>query len=169
MYKYFTIKYSLAWLVLTSSFIFAACGQSAQPVETSTLIPTLTPMPTSTPLPEIDLDIELPEGDAQKGFTTAIRYSCHGCHVNEAHPDSGPRFATEGEMPFILERGTIRIALPDYEGRATTDREYMIESVFLPEAYIVPGEWEKTMPTYFHQVMTDQELADILAWIETLK
>jgi hypothetical protein len=45
----------------------------------------------------------------------------------------------------------------------------MIESVFLPEAYIVPGEWEKPMPTYFHQVMTDQELADILAWITTLK
>jgi len=125
-------------------------------------------VPTSTPLPEIDLDIELPEGDAQKGFTTAVRYSCHGCHANELHPTSGPRFATDAEMPFILERGTMRIALSEYEGRATTNYEYMIESIFQPEAYIVPGDWKEPMPTTFQQRMSDQELADILAWIATL-
>jgi len=45
----------------------------------------------------------------------------------------------------------------------------MIELVFLPEAYIVPGEWKEPMPTYYRQIMSDQELADILAWIGTLE
>ena len=179
-------KYLLIWLIFVFSFINTACGSTLQstatPTAQPTLVqptatltssptpePTLTPEPTATPLPKIDLDIELPEGDAQKGFTTAIRYSCHGCHVNELHPASGPRFAADAEIPFILERGTIRIALPEYKGQATTNQEYIIESVFLPEAYLAPGEWEETMPTYFYQTMTDQELADILAWVATLK
>jgi len=131
--------------------------------------PTITTVPSPTPFPEIDLDFELPEGDAQMGFPTAVRYSCHGCHVNERHLTSGPRFISEGELPFILERGTMRISLPEYEGKATTNRQYIIESIFLPEVYTVPGKWEKPMPTYFYQIMTDQELADILAWMATLE
>ena len=165
MHRCFIVSSRLLLLVLVSAGIITACGPSVQ----ATAIPSPTPMPTSTPLPEIDLDIELPEGDPESGYLTAIRYSCHGCHVNESHPTSGPRFAADEEMPFVLERGTMRIALPEYEGKATTDWEYMIESIFIPEAYIVPSEWEKPMPTHYHLTMTDQELADILAWIATLK
>jgi len=186
MYRYFIFRFTIFLLILTLIFIITACGPSVQPTATPTVSPTLapptasmtnsptleptiTPTPTSTPLPEIDLDIELLEGDPESGYLTAIRYRCHGCHANELHPTSGPRFATDAEMPFILERGTMRIALPGYEGRATTDQEYMIESIFQPEAYIVPGDWEESMPITFQQRMSDQELADILAWIATLK
>jgi hypothetical protein len=165
MHRYIILK--IRYLPLMFAFLFVtACGPI---VPTPTPTPTHPPTPTSTPFPEIDLDMDLPEGDAEKGFLTAIRYSCHGCHVNELHPTSGPRFLADTEIPFILERGTIRVALPDYEGRATTNREYIIESVFLPEIYLAPGEWEKSMPTYFYQVMTDQELADILAWMASLE
>lgn len=179
-------RYLLIWLIFVFSFINTACGSTSQSTATPTaqptlaqptatltssptLEPTLTTVPTATSLPEIDLDIELPEGDAQMGFPTAVRYSCHGCHVNEKHLTSGPRFISDGELPFVLERGTLRIGLPEYEGRATNDQEYMVESIFQPEAYIVPGEWKESMPTTFQQRMTDQELADILAWIATLK
>jgi hypothetical protein len=146
--------------------IITACG-SIKPTPTPT--PTLTPLPTSTPFPEINLDKELPEGDPEAGYLIAIRYRCHGCHENESHTDYGPRFRADSELPFILERGTMRIKDLDYEGRATTDQKYIIESIFLPEAYIVPGEWKEPMPTTFQQRMSDQELADILAWIATLK
>jgi hypothetical protein len=159
--------YIFKHLPLLLVFLFITACSSIVP--TSTPTPTLTPLPTSTPFPEIDLNIELPEGDAESGYLIAIRYRCHGCHANELHPTSGPRFATDAEMPFILERGEMRIALSEYEGKATTNQEYMIESIFLPEVYIAPGKWEKTMPTHFHQIMTDQELADILAWIATLE
>jgi len=165
MRSYFVYIFKYLSLILVPLFI-TACGSS---VPTPTPTPTLTPLPTSTPFPEINLDKELPEGDPEAGYLIAIRYRCHGCHANELHPTSGPRFATNVEMPFILERGTMRIALPEYEGRATTDQEYMIESIFQPEAYIVPGEWKEPMPTTFHQRMSDQELADILAWVATLK
>ena len=81
----------------------------------------------------------------------------------------GPRFAPVDALPNILERGEARIALPDYQGQGTTNREYVIESILLPEAFIVPGEWDETMPTHFNQTMSEQELADILAWMATLK
>ena len=185
MRNYFV--YILKHLPLMLVFLFlTACGSFAQPTASPTAQPTLaqptatltsspTPEPTitstltSTPLPKIDLDLELPEGNPESGYLTAIRYRCHGCHVNELHPTSGPRFASDAEMPFILERGTMRIVLSEYEGRATTDQEYLIESIFQPEAYIVPGEWKEPMPTTFQQRMSTQELTDILAWIATLK
>jgi len=162
-YFVYTFKYLPLMMVL---LIITAC-ESIAPTPTPT--PTQTLLLTSTPFPEIDLDVELPDGNAEAGYLIAIRYRCHGCHVNEEHPTYGPRFTSEGEMPFVLERGFLRLALSEYEGRATNNQEYMIESIFQPEAYNVPGEWKESMPTNFQQRMTDQELADILAWIATLE
>lgn len=165
MHRY--ILFNFRYLPLVVVFLLiTACGSI---VPTPTPTPTHPPTPTSTPFPEIDLDMELPEGDAEKGFETAHLEDCRYCHFNEIHPSAGPRFTSNAEMPFILERGSMRIASPEYGGRATTDYEYVIESIFLPEAYIVPGEWEKIMPLSYHQRLTDQELADILAWMATLK
>ena len=178
-------KYSVLAFGLSISFLFTACGKAAQPTPTiipSTPIPptptsepTFTPQPTSTPestltpLPEIELNIELPEGDPEKGFLTAIRYGCQGCHANDDHPENGPRFVDTDDMPNIFERGEVRIADPDYQGQATTNFEYIIESILLPEAYFVPGEWPKAMSTFNINIITDQEIADITAWMETLE
>jgi mono/diheme cytochrome c family protein len=167
MQRTFLIKFQLLALVLASFFTVTACGSVFQPAPTPT--PTHPPTPTSTPFPEIDLDMDLPEGDAEKGLETAHLKQCSDCHTNELHPSWGPRFTSDAEMPFILERGSMRIASPEYGGRATTDYEYVIESIFLPEAYIVPGEWHGGMPLSFPQRLTDQELADILAWMATLE
>ena len=148
---------------LTVSFLVAACGETAQPV------PTITPQPTSTPLPEIELNIELPDGDPEKGYLTAIRYGCNGCHVEDDHRENGPRFTASDGLPNILERGEVRIADPEYQGKASSNYEYIIESVLLPEAYFVPGEWPEAMSTFNIHIMEDQELADILAWMKKLE
>ena len=148
---------------LTVSFLVAACGETAQPV------PTITPQPMSTPLPEIELNMELPEGDPEKGYLTAIRYRCNGCHVEDDHRENGPRFAAFDDLPNILERGEVRIADPEYQGKATSNYEYIIESILLPEAYFVPGEWPEAMSTFNIHIMEDQELADILAWMKKLE
>ncbi|MGD8753798.1 MAG: hypothetical protein PVG14_20375 [Anaerolineales bacterium] len=185
MFWNFMTRFRPLALMLTLLFLVTACGPSARPTATmtpsptdvptstptqiSTTVPSATPAPTSTPLPEIALDIDLPEGDPQKGFTTAIVRGCYGCHVDETYPSSGPRFVSTAELPHILERGEMRIALPDYKGKATTNREYIIESIFLPEAYIVPGDWKLAMPAHLGGLMTDQDLADVLAWIATLE
>jgi hypothetical protein len=167
--------------------MFSACGGTAQETPSPTSIPAVTttepthtpvsvpteiteePTPTSTPLPEIELSLSLPEGNPEKGYLTAIRYGCEGCHVNEDHPESAPRFTASDTLPNIFERGEIRIASPEYQGGATTNYEYIIESILLPEAYFVPGEWPGQMSTFTIQIISDEELADILAWMETLE
>jgi hypothetical protein len=127
----------------------------------------MTPQPTATPFPEIELNMELPDGDPEKGYLTAVRYRCYGCHVEDA--EYGPLFAASDELPNILERGEVRIADPEYQGRAASNYEYFIESILLPEAYFVAGEWPEAMSIYNISIIEDQELADILAWMETLE
>ena len=131
---------------------------------TSTTEPSATPEPIATPLSEIPLDIDLPEGDAVAGAELSLVLTCRGCH-NPQHPSHGPQFGPDADIPGILERGEVRIAAPDYAGRATTNQDYIIESVYLPDVYILPGEWRWAMPTDYLDKITNQELADLLAWM----
>jgi hypothetical protein len=167
IYYKFKGTYHLLTLVLAFSFLVTACGQIAQ----STLImtPPPTSAPTTAPVIEIDLEPELPEGDSESGFTAAVRYRCHGCHVDPEYTSFGPRFESSTGIPAIMELGDLRIADSNYKGRASTNREYIIESILLPEAYLVEGDWEGAMPTYFGDMINDQDLADILAWMDTLE
>ena len=163
----FIKKLHIYGLGLSLSLLLVACAGATQPTSTATpqptftLEPTFTPKPTSTP--------ELTEGDAEKGFLTAIRYSCKGCHTNDEYLESGPRFTASDDLQNIFERGEIRIADPDYQGRASTNFEYIIESILLPQAYFVPGEWPDAMSTFTIHKITDQEMADIIAWMRTLE
>lgn len=172
-------------LVLAASFLMVACAGASQstpsaisptpipltptPQPTFTHEPTSSPEPTLTPLPAIELNIELPEGDHEKGYLTAIRRGCHGCHVDEEHPERGPRFVAFDDLPNIFERGEFRIADPAYEGKASTNWEYVIESILVPEAYFVPGGWNEPMPVPTYNIPTEQDLADIIAWMKTLE
>lgn len=191
MLNQFMTKLNVQVAVLVLSISIAACGSAAQsaamsvslptdvvvlsePIQTPVPTMTITPAATNTPKPtrsaEIDLKITLPPGDPERGFQIAASgFGCYGCHANDKFPDSGPRFAASEDLPFIMDRGELRLALPEYEGKATTNMEYMIESIFLPEAYIVPGEWPDEMSPVYRLIMSDQDLADILAWIGTLE
>jgi mono/diheme cytochrome c family protein len=120
---------------------------------------------TATPVIEIDLDMELPEGDPQRSLSRAIQFQCAGCHTRAY----GPSFGASAGLPSILERGELRIADPAYQGSASTNREYIIESVFLPEAYVVPGNWPQEMPTNYVDRLTEQDLADIFVWLGTFE
>lgn len=177
-------KFPLLFLLvlLTVLITITACQSSSQVAPTQTPVPiaaptitntptqepTATAAPTPTPYENVDLNLELPEGDAEQGLITAIKFHCFDCHGRDYAPEWGPRFTADEETPFILERGTMRIALPEYQGQATTNWEYFIESIFVPGVYIVPGEWKNPMPIFSLERMTEQELADILAWINTL-
>jgi len=72
-------------------------------------------------------------------------------------------------LPNIFERGELRIADPEHKGRAASNWEYIIESIHLPQAYFVEGDWGEQMSIYTIHKMTDQELADIIAWMETFE
>jgi hypothetical protein len=159
----FAARLRPATLTLGVLVAIAACGKISQATVASE------PTALSSAQEAIALDMDLPAGDAEAGFTSALRYRCLGCHADPEHANYGPRFESSADIPAISGRGELRTRDPNYEGVASTDREYIIESVVLPEAYVVEGEWEEEMPTYFKDIISDQDLADIIAWMGTFK
>ena len=116
-----------------------------------------------------DITIDLPEGNAEDGAFQGRRWQCVECHIT--HP-TAPNFGASETGPSVAVRAETLINEPGYTGSATTAEEYLIESILLPEAYIVPG-WDVIadspsdgpMPLDFGEKMTAQELADIIAWL----
>ena len=146
------------------SAVMAACSPAAPPATTEK--PPSTIEPTSLPAVEINLEIDLPEGNPDVGLNRAVKFRCYTCHVQES---TGPSFDSEEDLPNIMERGTARIADAGYQGNATTNLQYVIESILLPEIHLTPGEWEKVMPTYYGEIMTSQDLADVIIWMEAFE
>jgi len=175
-------RYAFFFIVLVT---IASCGQSSQPTTSvkppptveptattkpsPTLEPTIPPTQTTTPQPVISLDLDLPEGDPDSGLSPARSYGCFGCHADPNYDTFGPSFESSDGMPAIARRGKFRIADPEYEGNASSDLEYVIESIILPEAYIVEGEWEEAMPKHYGATVDNQDLADIIAWMATFE
>jgi hypothetical protein len=148
---------------------------TSEPTATNepTLEPTPSPEPnrepTATPDIQYYLDLDLPEGNPLNGKLVAIRNGCRGCHFVEDYADFAIGFAAADGLPAIMERGELRIADPEYTGSATSNLEYIFESIYLPELYVVEGQWMKAMPLTFHYRLTDeQDLADLLAWMAAL-
>jgi hypothetical protein len=110
--------------------------------------------------------MDLSGGDPQKGLTAASIYNCRGCH-DGVREEKAPRFTAADDMPYILERGEMRIADVAYNGQAKTNYEYILESIFIPQAYVVPGEWTGTMPDNFTERIEEEDLAHLLAWMGT--
>jgi len=168
------ISRSIVLLLVCSIFIYA-CGPESQPIPPATT-PTYTPPPpdpTETSEPTIvptigtDIHVELPEGDRNNGEYMFIILGCDGCHVRTPN---GLQFNSEEGLPKILGRGEMRMVDPEYKGSASTNEEYVIESIVLPRAYLVDGWWdEEGMPTDFGDQMTMQDLADVFAWLETFE
>lgn len=187
------IKYRLFPFLLTAATLLYACGVQTTPAPTTTpsALPsptvttpiktdinivkaTLAPTATLTAIPSptkrvpvgTDIKVELPEGDLERGESQAIRKNCVHCHVDRI----ATRLESDGVMPNITERGEIRMADPAYNGNATTNEEYILESILLPEIYIVPGTpKDAEMPTNYDELLTKQDLADILVWLGTFE
>ncbi|MFN2134494.1 MAG: c-type cytochrome [Candidatus Promineifilaceae bacterium] len=154
-------------LIMLLAVILSACG--GEPAETVVPNETETPvLPTTAPTVDIRRysQLDLSGGDPQQGLNVAIAFQCKGCH-DSVRPQKGPRFAATDDLPPILERGAMRIADPSYEGQASSDLEYLLESIFVSEAYSVPGEWSVDMPTDYAERIEDEELIHLMAWLET--
>ena len=150
---------------------------------TATRVPptsTVTPDPstaTPTQIPPVgtDITIELPEGDPERGRVifekeiTEFGLTCTGCHVVGSPHTIGPDFAASEELPAIGERDALRLAEESYTGTATTPEQYLFEAIVLPNAYYVEGQWLIDMPTYYAATLTKQDVADLIAYLLTLK
>lgn len=84
-------------------------------------------------------------------------FGCAGCH--EAEVPVGP--PTEGTYTRVDE---VRLQDPALEGY--TVQHYLVESIIHPAAYVVP-EYNNVMVNNFGDRLTLQELADLVAYLES--
>jgi len=105
-------------------------------------------------------------GDAARGETIyagtasseiGLRVGCAACHAGGA---VGP--ATEGTWSRTENE---RLTLPEFAGY--TIEHYLVESIVRPDDYAVPPYASGLMPGVFGQQLSVQDLADILAYLQT--
>lgn len=114
-----------------------------------------------------DLTAALPSGDAGRGKTLAEGpLGCANCHILAP---VGPAWMAQAGQPGIGTRAETRIKQSDYTGKATDATHYLLESIVLPNAYVVQGFQPSIMPQNFGQRMSAQDLADVIAYLLTLK
>lgn len=121
---------------------------------------------TPTPNPNAvgtDINVQLPQGDAANGeklFTGKGpngAYACSACHSLEPNKTVvGPSFA-----------GLAGNAAKRKEGISA--EKYFVESIIKPNDFLVPGFNANLMQQNFGQLMDKKELADIIAYLMTLK
>ena len=93
--------------------------------------------------------------DPENGRLLAEANGCLACHSLDGSDLVGPTWLGLYEAPVELADGTV----------VTADDAYLIESIVDPNATIVAG-YAPVMPPY---TMSEADLADIIAFIESLK
>jgi mono/diheme cytochrome c family protein len=109
-----------------------------------------------------DITKELPEGDPVAGEALANSLACVACHITTP---TGPAWAAGDGQPAISQRAATRIIASDYNGAATTPEAYLFESIALTNVYLVSGFAEGVMPGNYGETLTDQEMADLIAYL----
>jgi mono/diheme cytochrome c family protein len=120
----------------------------------------------SGPVVGTDITKELPEGDVASGEALATSLGCTACHI--AAP-TGPAWLPTGNEPGIGTRAETRPDQPDYTGSAEDAHQYLFESIVAPDVYIVPPFPAGVMPKTYGNQLTDQDMADLIAYLLSLK
>jgi mono/diheme cytochrome c family protein len=124
------------------------------------------PPPTPAgPVIGTDIKQELPAGDAARGEQITTAQGCVACHILAP---TGPHWLANEQEPGVGTRAAARITDPGYTGAAETPEQYLFESIVRPEAYLVPG-FTDLMPHTYGSTLSDQDLADLIAYLQTLK
>lgn len=120
----------------------------------------------SGPVAGTDITKTLPEGDAANGEQLANTLGCVACHVTTA---TGPAWPAKDGEPGIGARAESRPAQPDYSGAAADAHQYLYEAIVAPDMYIVPGFTAGLMPKTYGNQLTEQDLADLIAYLLSIK
>ena len=130
-----------------------------------------TPAPTPTPTQPAIMQ-PLPPGDEARGeklfrqtlIGTRPEPGCITCH--SLTPDVvliGPALAG------VATRSAATIEQPAYTGQAQRVEAYLHESIIAPNTYLAPGFAPDLMRPTFATELTPQEIADLVAFLLTLK
>ncbi len=101
-------------------------------------------------------------------FRTAVPV-CTACHsLQPGVTLAGP------SMAGMAERAAQTIVSPEYTGSATDVPGYIRESIVDPSAHLVPGamfsaEGTSFMPNTYSESLTDEQIDQLVAFLETLK
>lgn len=96
---------------------------------------------------------QTPEG---RGQALVAANGCAACHSINGAPGIGPTwFGLIGRTEELIDGSTVVV-----------DEAYVYESIKTPQAKIVAGFENQLMPTYG---FTDEQIADIIAYIKTLR
>lgn len=115
------------------------------------------PEPAGTDVQAILTELDGLEGDAARGQNVYLNRGCSGCHMGGAVAP-----ATEEQWDTIP---TTVLTLPEFEGY--TIEHYIVESIVQPGAYTVPGYAAGAMPGNFGELLSVQDIADIIAYLQT--
>ena len=124
-----------------------------------------------------DITQKLPTGDPAAGQQVVQTAGCPACHISQGGTTLGPNWqpATDNNSQGVGTRAADRIKAADYKGKATTGDQYLFESIVAPDAYIVPGNATyapggvSIMPHDFATKLSAQNMADVIAYLDTIK
>jgi mono/diheme cytochrome c family protein len=126
-----------------------------------------------------DITQKLPTGDPASGQQLVQTLGCPACHISQGGASTlGPNWQPAGENnnQGIGTRAPLRIKAADYKGQATSGDQYIFESIVSPNAYIVPGNatyapggQSLMAPLNFSTKMSAQNVADVIAYRDTIK
>jgi len=113
-----------------------------------------------------DINVELPEGNAERGAELAKNQACTACHIDSS---TGPAWLPTGDVAGMGVRAEERYQSGDYTGAATSAAQYLHEAIVQPDVYLVAGFQPGVMPKNFGEKLTKQDLADLIAYLLTIK
>ncbi len=127
----------------------------------------LTPTPTQVvDAVGTDLNVELPEGNAERGAELAKKQACTACHIDSS---TGPAWLPTGDAVGMGARAEERYQSGDYTGAATSAAQYLHESIVQPDVYLAAGFQAGIMPKNFGEKLAKQDLADLIAYLLAIK
>ncbi len=92
-----------------------------------------------------------------------------GCAVCHTIPGIAPALGREGPRLVLGSNGPLRLADPQYQGTATTVREYVQESILNPGAYVVSGYSDRVMPRWYGKRLNALALDRMAEYLENVK
>ena len=98
------------------------------------------------------------EDPVVRGEVVAQQYGCATCHSSDGSELTGPTWLGVYGSTEMLEDGTSVIV----------DDEYIIKTIREPGAQIVAG-YQNIMPAEIGADLTDEQIADLIAYIESLQ
>ena len=124
--------------------------------------------------------VALPAGDAAAGETAVATLGCTACHISTGGASTlGPAWLAVNDPngQGVGTRAALHLSEADYAGAATTPEQYLFESIVSPDAYLVPGNatyinaanGQSIMPHTYATTLDAQHMADIIAYLQSLK